>query len=42
MPKDPIVDGLFGFISNDEQLKMSLNWMEASEIIVDDVSLFKL
>lgn len=42
MPKDPIVDALFGFISNDEHLKLCLEWMSNSEIKVDGVSLFTL
>ena len=42
MPKDPIVDSLFAFISNDEHLKLALDWMNDSEIKVDGVSLFPL
>lgn len=42
LPKDPIVDSLFSFLSNDEHLKLCLDWMEASEIIVEGKVLFKL
>lgn len=42
MPKDPIVDSLFGFVSNDEHLKMCIEWMDASEIKIDGESLFTL
>lgn len=42
LPKDPIVDSLFSFVSNDDHLKLCLGWMEASEISVDGKVLFKL
>jgi hypothetical protein len=42
IPKDPIVDSLFSFVSNDEHLKLCLDWMDASEIIVSGQSLFQL
>ena len=42
MPNDPIVDSLFAFISNDEHLKLALDWMNDYEIKVDGVSLFPL
>lgn len=42
LPKDPIVDSLFSFLSNEEHLKLSLGWMEASEIGVNGKVLFTL
>jgi len=42
LPKDPIVDQLFSFISNQEHLQLALGWMNDSEIKLDGVSLFKL
>jgi hypothetical protein len=42
LPKDPIVDQLFSFISNQEHLQLALDWMNDSEIKLDGVSLFTL
>lgn len=42
LPKDPIVDSLFSFLSDEEHLKQSIGWMENSEIKVNEKVLFKL
>lgn len=42
IPKDPIVDMIFGFVASDDQLKQCIEWMDQSEITVDGKSLYKL
>ena len=42
LPKDPIVDSLFSFLSDEEHLKQSIGWLENSEIKVNEKVLFKL
>lgn len=42
MVKDPIVDSLFMFLSNDEHLKDAQAWLESNKITVGDATLYEL
>ena len=42
IPKDAIVDQLFGFIATDEHLSLSLRWVDSNAITKDEKSIYAL